>query len=199
MDGIPTQKNKIQIQAFLTGASQNFARRYTIPIDDVVFDFKMQTEDKFEKGPQDGVYTQGLFLEGSRWCKDSMELAESMPKILFSLAPTMHWVPYRKADIPSYPHYKCPVYKTSDRRCVYAQKYKLKIPLLRIFCSQYIANPIISLAFLFEISAEAFWPRQAIRATSCASSTCPRFCPRTTGWSAEWPCSRSLMIRRDKN
>lgn len=45
-----------------------------------------------------------------------MNLDESLPKILFSPAPIMHWVPYRKADVPVYPHYKCPVYKTSDRR-----------------------------------------------------------------------------------
>lgn len=86
----------------------------------MVFDFSMQKEDKFSCGPKDGVYTYGLFLEGSRWCMDTMELAESKPKILFSPSPIMHWVPYRKADIPSYPHYKCPVYKTSDRRGILA-------------------------------------------------------------------------------
>ena len=51
---------------------------------------------------------------------DSMELEESHPKILFSMAPTMHWVPFRRADVPTYPKYDCPVYKTSDRRGVLA-------------------------------------------------------------------------------
>jgi dynein heavy chain len=103
-------------QAFLTGAAQNYARKYTIPIDDVVFDFDMKDEDSFPSQPKDGVYTYGLFLEGARWEKSTHLLAESQPKVLFTLAPIMHWVPYRKADIPQYPHYKCPVYKTSDRR-----------------------------------------------------------------------------------
>lgn len=107
-------------QAFLTGSAQNYARRYTIPIDDVVFDFEMQSEEVFAKGPENGVYTYGLFLEGARWDKPKMLLGESLPKVLFSLAPTMHWVPYRKADVPDYPHYKCPVYKTSDRRGILA-------------------------------------------------------------------------------
>jgi len=107
-------------QAFLTGSAQNYARKYTIPIDDVVFDFEMKVEDKFSEGPANGVYTYGLFLEGARWDKGDGALAESMPKVLFSPAPTMHWVPYRKADIPDYPHYKCPVYKTSDRRGILA-------------------------------------------------------------------------------
>lgn len=100
----------------MTGAAQNYARKYTIPIDDVVFDFEMQKKDTFDKGPENGVYTYGLFLEGARWDKEESRMAESMPKILFTLAPTMLWMPYRKKDIPTYPHYKCPVYKTSDRR-----------------------------------------------------------------------------------
>ena len=68
------------------------------------------------KPPKDGVYTHGLFLEAARWSYEESLLAESEPKVLFSLAPVIHFVPYRKADIPTYKHYKCPVYKTSDRR-----------------------------------------------------------------------------------
>ena len=60
--------------------------------------------------------TPGLFLEGARWDLGKTFLAESMPKVLFAPAPTMLWKPYRKANVPVYPHYKCPVYKTSDRR-----------------------------------------------------------------------------------
>lgn len=102
----------------MTGSAQNFARKYTIPIDDVVFDFKMMEEDSYEAGPMNGVYTFGLFFEGARWEKSLNVLAESHPKALFASTPLMHWVPYRKNDVPSYPHYKCPVYKTSDRRYI---------------------------------------------------------------------------------
>ena len=100
----------------MTGVAQNYARRYTIPIDDVVFDFEMQKEEKFDNAPLNGVYTVGLFLEGSRWDKDVMLLAESLTKVLFSLAPVCLWQPFRTKDVPTYKHYKCPVYKTSDRR-----------------------------------------------------------------------------------
>ncbi len=105
-------------QAFVTGCAQNFARKYTIPIDDVVFDFRMMEEERYPKGPENGVFTYGLFLEGARWDESKRVLGESLPKVLFSLAPTMHWVPLRTADVPVYDHYKCPVYKTSDRRYV---------------------------------------------------------------------------------
>jgi len=107
-------------QAFLTGVAQNFARKFLIPIDDVVFDFEQQAEDSFDTPPANGVYTTGLFLEGSRWDYKTMELAESLPKVLFSLAPICLWQPFRTKDVPSYPHYMCPVYKTSDRRGVLA-------------------------------------------------------------------------------
>jgi dynein heavy chain, axonemal len=84
----------------------------------VIFDFEMKSEPTYSAGPDDGVYTYGLFIEGCRWDAELFLLNESLPKILFSPAPVMHFVPYRTADVPIYPHYKCPVYKTSDRRYV---------------------------------------------------------------------------------
>ncbi len=76
----------------------------------------MKEEERYDIGPENGVFTYGLYVEGARWDATTQFLGESMPKILFSLAPTMHWMPFRRADVPVYDHYKCPVYKTSDRR-----------------------------------------------------------------------------------
>jgi dynein heavy chain len=52
--------------------SQNFARKYTIPVDDVVFDPEVlpeavnkDTVDRSNK-PADGVYAYGTWLEGAR-------------------------------------------------------------------------------------------------------------------------------------
>jgi len=107
-------------QAFVTGASQNFARRYTVPIDNVDFNFEMMPKESYKTAPRDGVYVYGLFLEGSRWDKHKHSLVESLPKVLFSHAPVIWFNPCRKEDLIDFPHYDCPVYKTSDRRGVLA-------------------------------------------------------------------------------
>lgn len=43
--------------SFFVGARQNFARKYTIPIDHVGFQFEMtSSEREMESKPEDGVY-----------------------------------------------------------------------------------------------------------------------------------------------
>merc|ERR1711865_94400 len=106
--------------AFTCGAAQNYARKYTIPVDAVVFDQHMLPKDDYKKKPKDGVYTYGLFLEGGRWNKEKFTLGERMPKILFTPAPLMWIVPLTKAEIEPKWVYSCPVYKTSDRRGILA-------------------------------------------------------------------------------
>ncbi|KAK3235324.1 hypothetical protein CYMTET_54467 [Cymbomonas tetramitiformis] len=77
-------------QAFMTGAKQNFARRHKIAIDLIDFDFEMKdsTQD-CQVAPDDGVYVEGMFLEGCRWCYASHHLAESDPKRATTPPPRM--------------------------------------------------------------------------------------------------------------
>jgi len=56
-------------QSFFTGVKQNYARKYTIAIDQISFDFEIVNEKKIDttKPAPDGAYIHGLFLEGCRW------------------------------------------------------------------------------------------------------------------------------------
>ena len=107
-------------QAFLTGCLQNFARKYGIPIDDVVWNFDMMPKPNYKKKPKDGAYIRGLFFDGARWDAKALALEDPLPKQLFVPGPVMWFKPVRTADVDTSPHYECPVYKTSERRGILA-------------------------------------------------------------------------------
>jgi len=65
--------------------------------------------------PDDGVYVNGLFLEGCRWDDRKEALEESLPKVLFTPMKCI-WIMPTKMDLIDNGHsYKCPVYKTARR------------------------------------------------------------------------------------
>lgn len=103
-------------QAFTTGAAQNFARKYTIPIDTLTFDFEMPKEQQPKEKPQNGVYTYGVFLEGCKWDWDKWELRESDPKVLFVPMPMIWIIPAKKTELREFACYDCPMYKISSRK-----------------------------------------------------------------------------------
>jgi dynein heavy chain len=104
-------------QSFFTGVKQNFARKYCIPIDHLDFEFDVMTEEKdMPERCEDGAYVYGLFLEGARWCRDKLVIAESHPKILFDTIPVVWMKPGEISKFQPKTIYHCPCYKTSARR-----------------------------------------------------------------------------------
>merc|ERR1719498_1873425 len=66
-------------QAFLTGALQNYARKYKIAID--IISMQLEVADNFplaeiKEKPPEGVYLYGCFIEGCRWSWDEHKLSE---------------------------------------------------------------------------------------------------------------------------
>lgn len=103
-------------QAFLTGAQQNYARKYSIPIDLLVFNYNVQKTDSIETPPADGVYVYGLYLEGASWERARGYLQESLPRVLHDKMPLIWLQPIKKDDVKPKHSYRCPVYKTAERR-----------------------------------------------------------------------------------
>lgn len=104
-------------QAFLTGAKQNYARKFTIPIDQLDYDHEIiSTSDYMNKPAENGIYVNGLFVDGARWDRKENCIAEQMPKILTDTLPIVWIKPILIVNFQLKGRYKSPVYKTSERR-----------------------------------------------------------------------------------
>ena len=70
------------------------------------------------KGPDEGCYFYGLYLEGSRWDKSGNKLADSEPKVLFAPLPVLHFtgnLEDKDKAASGTPQYNCPCYKNPKR------------------------------------------------------------------------------------
>ncbi|KOC62554.1 Dynein heavy chain 7, axonemal [Habropoda laboriosa] len=103
------------VHAFLTATTQNYARKYKIPIDRIDFDYEILPAYELNKSPIDGVYVYGMFLAGARWDMRSMLLAESYPKILWDSMPIIWMKPCVIDTLRAGKRYLCPLYITSAR------------------------------------------------------------------------------------
>lgn len=101
---------------------QNYARKYSIAIDTLTFDYDVvhgvPEDGKGVASPEDGIHVLGMYLEGCKWDPIERVLGESLPKILYSKCPMIWFRPCKDDEVSKALSYKCPLYKTGDRRGV---------------------------------------------------------------------------------
>jgi len=104
-------------QGFMTAVLQTHARKYKLPIDTLRYQFTVQdhyNREDVESSPEDGVYVDGLFMDGARWDPEKKMIADSNLGELFSSVPIIHFMP-SDTYMTDPSDYECPVYKTSVR------------------------------------------------------------------------------------
>lgn len=106
------------VQSFLTATLQNFARKYTVPIDDVAFQYNVLGTDpsEYTRPPSEGVLVHGIFIEGCGWDSKERKLCEPEPKQLVVKAPVFWLQPKQTKDISHGKTYACPLYRTKERK-----------------------------------------------------------------------------------
>ncbi|XP_051560675.1 dynein axonemal heavy chain 6 [Myxocyprinus asiaticus] len=123
-------------QGFLTGALQNHARKYNLPIDELNFRFNMVpvyrdqslvTEalkildlgkeldmDKELPTIEDGVLVHGMFMDACRWDDTNMVIEDALSRVMNPMLPVVHFEPQQNY-VPEPALYQAPLYKTSAR------------------------------------------------------------------------------------
>ncbi|OMJ83653.1 hypothetical protein SteCoe_15380 [Stentor coeruleus] len=103
-------------QSFLTAVLQTHSRKYSLPIDCLVFTFEVTPFmfSEFKKTVNDGVFIYGLYLEGARWDSEEMILIDAQEKEIYFTMPVIQFLPTHNY-VAKEGDYLCPVYKTGKR------------------------------------------------------------------------------------
>jgi len=111
-------------QGFMTASMQVYARSTKIPIDTLTFWTEPTSFEEPASAPaqEKGVNVHGLFVQGAGWDVDPKKMVESEAAVLFKELPVIWLNPLLLADFQKSEEepgrYKCPLYKTSERRGV---------------------------------------------------------------------------------
>jgi len=100
---------------------QNYARKHLIPIDELSVDYQVmdaKSSADIKQPPSEGIYCEGMYLEGARWDSTTKSVSESRDGVLFDALPVVWLIPRKTVDLQLERVYNCPVYKTSARRGV---------------------------------------------------------------------------------
>ncbi|KAK9823872.1 hypothetical protein WJX72_006072 [[Myrmecia] bisecta] len=97
---------------FLTAVLQTTARRNSIPIDSLAFEFSVVNVEEKEllHPPKEGVYIKGMYLEGGGWDAENGCLREPNPMELIVPMPIMLFKPVENKKKTQKGVYLCPLY-----------------------------------------------------------------------------------------
>ena len=155
------------------GSEMCIRDRYKIAIDILGFDFEVLHEKNPANPPDDGVYINGLFLDGARWDYENHRLGESIPKILFDAMPIIWLKPGKKVRF----YADTPIILTHCRT-ISSHGRGTHAPYTRPACGAALSQ------------------QRATLPTTCCPSTSHRTSTKTTGSDAVSPFFASSMIKR---
>jgi len=73
---------------FMTGTLQTHARKFSLPIDTLAFDFTVMKETDVSQiggiAPEEGIYIYGLYIQSARWSEVNRCLVEEHPGVMHS-------------------------------------------------------------------------------------------------------------------
>jgi dynein heavy chain len=104
-------------QGFMTSVKQTYSRDYKIAVDTLRIGCEMTAMDvsQITGTPATGAFVYGLFMEGGRFDRAQLTLAESLPRQLLDPMPCVWLKPVIAATYDPVSCYDCPLYKTSTR------------------------------------------------------------------------------------
>lgn len=104
-------------QGFMTAVKQTYSRDFKIAVDTLRIGCEMTALDQrdIEEPPVVGAYVFGLFMEGGRFNRNTMQIDDSLPRVLLDAMPCIWLKPVITADYNPVSVYDCPLYKTSIR------------------------------------------------------------------------------------
>lgn len=97
---------------FLTAVLQTTARKNSIPIDTLSFEFGVINVEEADiaAAPKEGVYVKGTYLEGGGWDSEAGCLCEPNPMELIVPMPILHFKPVENKKRNPKGVYACPLY-----------------------------------------------------------------------------------------
>jgi len=104
-------------EEFLTGILQVYARKHIVAFDSLAWKTELMPIDfKPTEEPEEGIYIEGLPIEGAKWDQTKGTLVECAQRELENYLPIIHLLPTQdKTFYDSKPFYECPIFRTQTR------------------------------------------------------------------------------------